>query len=120
MEPNNVVPTRCASCNGHGLPQMFRPYCSVVCRTLGHAGLAWRTNPCGIMDIQSGALLSSGPEFDLTPRGLAQMQKQAERLCPPPLEQAAIIVTDFDTPHLAPQSPPFKPAFSGSRLGELL
>ena len=80
MEPNNVVPTRCASCNGHGLPQMFRPYCSVVCRTLGHAGLAWRTNPHRIIDIRSGVQVSVGPDFDLTVEGMTELQKHRDRL----------------------------------------
>ena len=66
MEPTNLVLTRCASCDGKGLPEKLRPYCSVVCRTLAHAGLAWRTNPCRIVDIQSGALVNDGPDFDLT------------------------------------------------------
>jgi hypothetical protein len=52
----------------------------VVCRTLAHAGLAWRTNPCRIVDIQSGALVNDGPDFDLTIKGMTELQKHRNRL----------------------------------------
>ena len=80
MDSQDFVSTRCASCDGKGLPGTLRPYCSVVCLTLGHAGLAWRTNPYRIIDIMSGAQVSAGPTFDLTTQGTAELQKHTDRL----------------------------------------
>jgi hypothetical protein len=77
---NNLNPARCASCGCTGVSDRLHPFCSVVCRTLGQVGLAWRTGPCRIVDLQSGALLSTGPEFDLTTGGLIELRKKAERL----------------------------------------
>jgi endogenous inhibitor of DNA gyrase (YacG/DUF329 family) len=80
MITQNLSSTRCASCDGKGIPETLRPYCSSVCRVLGQAGLAWRTNPYRIVDIASGALASAGPCFDSTPSGIADLQRRAERL----------------------------------------
>ena len=59
---------------------MFRPYCSVVCRALGLAGLAWRTKPYRIVDLQSGDPVNPGPTFDLTMKGITELQKHSDRL----------------------------------------
>jgi len=70
--------TPCLSCGAtDGLPVSDR-YCSVVCRVLGRAGLGWRTNPYRIVDLQTGQILSEGPAFDLTPRGIARLQARAQ------------------------------------------
>src|SRR5579871_2491495 len=77
---NNLSAARCSSCDGTGVPERLHPFCSVVCRTLGHAGLAWQTNPCRIVDVQSGVTVNNGPVFDLTDKGIADLQKHADRL----------------------------------------
>ena len=69
-----ATPTLCLSC---GLPEGAESsdhYCSVVCRILGREGLGWRTNPYRIVDARTGQVLSEGPAFDLTPRGIARLK----------------------------------------------
>ena len=63
MDPINLVTTRCVSCDGKGIPETLRPYCSIVCRVLGQSGLGWRMNPCRIVDLSTGIVLTSGPEL---------------------------------------------------------
>jgi len=77
---NNLSPARCASCSGTGVSERLHPFCSVVCRTLGHAGLAWQTNPCRIMDVRSGIAVNDGPVFDLTDKGIADLRRYVDRL----------------------------------------
>ena len=113
MEPNNFVPTRCASCNGHGLPQMFRPYCSVVCRALGLAGLAWRTKPYRVVDLQSGDPVSPGIDFDLTTRGIVEMRKKVERLREPAHE---IPVQGIEDQSFQPYPPQVLPLLTSASL----
>jgi hypothetical protein len=73
-------PAVCPCCAEKGLDRRLKPYCSIVCRTLGQAGLGWRRNPYRIVDLQSGATLSTGPGFGLTLKGIADLQRKAERL----------------------------------------
>lgn len=68
---------RCLSCNGKIDAITLRPYCSVVCSILGMRGLGWRTDPCGIIDPETGSLLDGGPLFDLSPKCLAKLQAVA-------------------------------------------
>ena len=75
----NLGPAQCASCGGKGIQASLRPYCSVVCRTLGLAGLAWRSDPYQIIDIRSGDQVGAGPTFDLTTKGILDLQKHANR-----------------------------------------
>ena len=75
--------TGCGSCGEACQDKRLKPFCSIVCRTLGQKGLGWRLNPCRIVDLESGMVLTSGPRFDLTPRGLAYLLELAERLRQP-------------------------------------
>jgi endogenous inhibitor of DNA gyrase (YacG/DUF329 family) len=80
METKDLDSTRCASCDGTGIPEILRPYCSVVCRAIGASGLGWRTNPYRIVDVKSETQLSSGPSFDVTTKGVAELKKKIEYL----------------------------------------
>ncbi len=80
MDTKDLVSTRCVSCNGKGLSETLRPYCSVVCRAIGASGLGWRTNPYRIVDLKSETQLSPGPGFDVTSKGVAELQKKIEYL----------------------------------------
>jgi hypothetical protein len=107
----------CQSCTGKIATKSFRPYCSIVCSILGARGLRWRTGPCRIVDLRSGNTLTAGPEFDLTPRGLAQLQKQAERLSQYGLQQSPLASAESMAVHLSPQNhPQLISTFSGSSL----
>ena len=75
--------TGCRSCGEACPDKRLKPFCSIVCRTLGQAGFGWRLNPYRIVDLESGMVLTSGPRFDLTPRGLGYLQELAERLRQP-------------------------------------
>ena len=80
MDSKNLITLRCASCDGKGIPEILRPYCSVFCRAIGPAGLGWRTNPYRIVDLKSETRLSSGPGFDITIKGIAELRKSIENL----------------------------------------
>jgi hypothetical protein len=70
----------CLSCLEPFRERRLRPYCSIVCRVLGQAGLGWRLNPYRIVDLCTGPVLTTGPAFDLTAKGIARLQKKAEIL----------------------------------------
>ncbi len=70
----------CASCGEKGIPASLQPYCSVVCMILGRVRLGWRSNPCRIVDLQSGVVLASGPEFSFTSKAIEELQKRAAQL----------------------------------------
>jgi hypothetical protein len=76
-------PHVCPSCLETHQPLESDDYCSVVCRVLGRSGLGWRINPYRIVDLKTGLVLSEGPSFDLTPRGIASLQERAKTLQAP-------------------------------------
>jgi hypothetical protein len=80
MDTKDSGSTRCVSCDGNALPKSLQPYCSVVCRALGLAGLAWRTKPYRVVDLHSGDPVNLGPSFDLTMKGMTELQKQSDRV----------------------------------------
>jgi hypothetical protein len=58
---------------------------------LGERGFGWRLNPNNIVDLKSGIVLNSGPEIDLTRKGLDDLQMRAERLRQPLFEKSVIL-----------------------------
>jgi len=77
---HNLNPARCESCEGKGIPENLRPYCSIVCRLLACAGLGWRSEPCRVVDLETGLVLSAGPEFNFTGAGIGELQRRAAHL----------------------------------------
>jgi hypothetical protein len=106
----------CVSCGGTYRDRRLNPFCSIVCRTLGQAGLGWRLNPYRIVDLESGIVLSTGPRFDLTPKGLAYLQNLAERLRQPVPEQNTLSPTEPMLPQASPGSSALTSAVSGSAI----
>ena len=105
----------CASCWEKYRERLLRPFCSIVCRTLGQAGFGWRLNPCRIVDLASGLVISAGPRFDLAPRGLAQLQKQAKGLRQTANLQATFMPTK-PMPQALSQSPVLESTYTGGFL----
>lgn len=83
----------CASCGEKYYGGRLSPYCSIVCRVLGQAGLGWRLYPYRIVDLKSGVVLVTGPSFDVTPKGLAKLQKKAEALHQAGFEETKVAPT---------------------------
>ena len=100
----------CRSCGETYRDQRLEPYCSIVCRTLGQAGLGWRLNPYRVVDLESGIVLTTGPRFDLTPEGLTYLQRLAERLRRPA----------SDLPAAFPLAEPLESAFSAAFVGSAI
>jgi len=80
--------TVCPSCGVRDEPIGSDNYCSIVCAVLGRAGLGWRTNPYRIVDLVAGRVVSEGPAFDLTPRGIAWLKERAIQFPIPSTEAA--------------------------------
>ena|SRR5271170_3306897 len=112
--------TSCVACQEKGFKRRRRSYCSVVCRLLGEAGLGWRLWPYRIIDLASGAIVSTGPHFNLTPEGIAQLQKRAESKRPNAPEQATLAGIESRAMPWPPQSPRCDPTFSKNFLGRLI
>jgi hypothetical protein len=108
-----MSPAHCPACEKVVHPlwdSRLWPYCSIVCRQLGRAGLAWRLNPCRIIDPVSGAVLSAGHRFDLSAKAIASLQRQAERLRPPlPEATAQDLPRSFDQSILPSSAPSPEP-----------
>src|SRR5450755_2889948 len=80
MNGKHLISRRCASCDGKGIHKSLRPFCSVVCRLLGRAGLGWRTSPYRVIDLETGIVLSAGPQFNFTGAGIRDLQRRATNL----------------------------------------
>src|SRR5665213_3837453 len=80
MNGKDLISPRCASCDGKGIPESLRPFCSVVCRLLGRAGLGWRTSPYRVVDLETGTVLSAGAQFNFTGAGIGDLQRRAVNL----------------------------------------
>jgi hypothetical protein len=101
--------TGCLACEGTYRDKRLQPFCSIVCRTLGQAGMGWRLNPYRIVDLETGMVLTTGPRFDLTPRGLEYLHSLADRL-------RQTLTPDNSIPQTIRPTP--DAAFMGSYIGK--
>jgi hypothetical protein len=77
-DPKNMSQTCCTSCGSHELEDVLRPYCSVVCRTLGRFGLGWRADPYRIVvGSHPHLVVQAGPSFDLRESALKGARQRA-------------------------------------------
>jgi endogenous inhibitor of DNA gyrase (YacG/DUF329 family) len=71
---------RCPACGGKPDRNPLRPYCSIVCRVLGLQELQWNVDTYRISDAKTGEVLTTAPSFNLTPEGISELKRKAERL----------------------------------------
>jgi len=106
---------RCPSCTekiDRRRDRLLLPYCNIVCRTLGNAGLGWRLCPYRIVDFKSGTVLTTGPVFDLTANGIEALQKKAEHVRQPAFQPPRVTPLEPLVPHALEQLPQLESTFS--------